>query len=244
VHHPSILLATKPTQTDNEPIVARHFLNPVLTIGMIPVLAALACRTTASTPTPHSEHPTIQIVDCDGSPVESRPWRQAPRENGLYAHLAERIPGFGGLFPEGDGLAVYLMNLDTAERARPTLEWFLRREFPELLNRAHDIHWLQGQYDWRQLAVWRDCLAGRFVPLVGAVSSDLDEGRNRISFRARDEERIAIMKTELDKTVVPREAVIFRGPGQSFRMMQRRWGLQVMFTATQAIALQISAPQR
>lgn len=218
--------------TDNRSTMVRHCQNPRILVGIIAVLAALACGRTASTPIPHTEFPTIQIVNCDGSPVEGAPWRQAPREDGLFAHLAERIPGFGGLLSEDGRLAVYLTDLDTSELAKPTLEWFLRREFPELADHAHDIHWLQGQYDWRQLVVWRDCLAGRFVSLVGAISSGLDEGRNRIDFGTPDEERIAAMKVELEKTVVPRDAVIFQRRGLA---CTRGWGPSVVIEIRDAL---------
>ncbi|MGH7556677.1 MAG: hypothetical protein ACREMD_02615 [Gemmatimonadota bacterium] len=192
--------------------MARHFLCLLLLASIPLLLAVLACGRTASTPAPNTEYPTIEIVDCDGSPVEGRPWRQAPREDGLFAHLAERVPGFGGLFREEGRLAVYLLDLDTAERARPTLDWFLRREFPHLVNFAHDIHWLQGQYDWRQLAVWRECLGGRMFA-QGATGIDIDEGRNRITLGTPDEERDSILEGELKKTAVPRNAVIFRRQG-------------------------------
>ncbi|MGH7563909.1 MAG: hypothetical protein ACREK5_05755 [Gemmatimonadota bacterium] len=151
--------------------------------------------------------PQVDIVACDGSPVTGSPWREAFRD-AEFARLAERIPGFGGLFVDGERLAVYLIDLDTREKARPILEDFLRGSFPHLADQADDIRWLQGRYDWRQLVVWRSCLDDRLFQVEGIVSGDIDESRNRLAYGYQSEEAIGAAEAELARTSVPRDAVI------------------------------------
>ncbi len=90
--------------------------------------------------------PKIDIRACDGSLVTGTPWREVFGEGG-FGRLAEQIPGFGGLFIQGDRLSVYLIDLATRERAQPILEDFLRAVFPHLAGMTDDIRWLQGRYD-------------------------------------------------------------------------------------------------
>lgn len=195
------------------------FLSRRLTTVTLLLTAALGCGRSESVTDPPTDpppletaFPKIDIVACDGSLVTGTPWREVFRDGG-FARLAEQIPGFGGLFVDGERLSVYLMDLDTRERARPILEDFLRGSFPHLAGLTDDIRWLQGRYDWRQLVVWRSCLDDRLFQVDGIVSADTDESRNRLVYGYLSEEAIGAAEAELALTSVPRDAVILEIQG-------------------------------
>jgi hypothetical protein len=113
-----------------------------------------------------------------------------------YARIAERVPGFGGLYLDERGTThVYLQDLSLAEKVQD-------------LGEQVEVH--QGEYDFRDLYAWKDELR----PLLSReemVSLDIDEQRNRLvlgvvadsaeAFRAE-------LASLLRDTRVPPEAVI------------------------------------
>lgn len=113
-----------------------------------------------------------------------------------YALLAEEVPGFGGLYLDEEGTThVYLQDLSRA------------REIQDLGERV-EVH--QGEYDFRDLFAWkrevRDLLAQ-----PGALSLDIDEQRNRLSFGVEREALDAFtaeLPALLRSTRVPLEAVL------------------------------------
>lgn len=147
----------------------------------------------------------IPILSCDGAPLEGMPWRGlAFGLDMTYARLAERIPGFGGLFLDGERIAAYLTDLSLRHRAEPLLQGFLESEMPHIAGRQ--VRWLQGRYDWRQLVVWRSCLSER-VSGLGVNTTDIRESENRVEFGVWPEEAIETVRAEIARTTVPADAV-------------------------------------
>jgi len=177
---------------------------------VLPFLVAATCgddeRASTDAASPHSR-PTI--VDCDGRRVHGSPWMRAFREDGGYARLADLVPGFGGAFVDGDSLSVWLLDPDERDRAEPILRRHLSRIHPTFAGR--EIRWLEGDYDWRQLVVWKSCLSRRISWGELLTSAGIDERRNRVSLGARDDEARARLEREIARTAVPSEAVtVFR----------------------------------
>ena len=86
-----------------------------------------------------------------------------------YARMAERVPGFGGLYLDERGTThVYLVDLA------------LEREVQSLGERV-EVH--QGDYDFRDLYAWKNELRS-FLSREGMVSLDIDESRNRLVLAA------------------------------------------------------------
>jgi hypothetical protein len=86
-----------------------------------------------------------------------------------YAEMAERVPGFGGLYLDERGTThVYLVDL-----AR-------EREVQSLGERV-EVH--QGDYDFRDLYAWKNELRN-LLSREGMVSLDIDETRNRLVLAA------------------------------------------------------------
>lgn len=160
---------------------------------------------------PPAEFAEVPILSCDGSAVGGAPWRDSVGLDRAFAILAEEVPGFGGLFLDGDRIAVHLMDLDTRERAAPIIRRFLERDLGRFADLG--IRWLQGRYDWRQLVVWRMCVGSRLSGIEGLQTSDISERDNRVVFGMTSEEAITEAEDVLSETAVPREAVRFRLEG-------------------------------
>jgi len=126
-------------------------------------------------------------------------WAQAEEPPSLdeeYARIAERVPGFGGLYLDERGTThVYLQDLSLAEKVQD-------------LGEQVEVH--QGEYDFRDLYVWKDELR----PLLaqrGAAFLDIDERRNRIVFGV-ERESLGDFDQELQSllrnTSIPYQAVV------------------------------------
>lgn len=113
----------------------------------------------------------------------------------LY-RFAEVIPGFGGLFFDQEGHPnVYLLE--------PAAGTALQRINP-------DINILQGEFEYRELAVWRAGLRS-VLSFPGVVFLDLDERSNRVRIGVESVSRggpLDAIRQELGLRGVPDRAVI------------------------------------
>jgi hypothetical protein len=112
-----------------------------------------------------------------------------------YAKMAEKVPGFGGLYLDEKGTThVYLQDLTRAG---------------EMQGLADRVIFQQGDYDFRDLYAWREQVRPE-LSSPGAVYLDVDESRNRIVFGVQPEllDRFSEeLRLFLGKTRVPPEAV-------------------------------------
>lgn len=82
-----------------------------------------------------------------------------------YARIAERVPGFGGLYLDERGTAhVYLQDLSYAGEVQG-------------LSERVEVH--QGDYDFRDLCAWKSELR-QLLARPGMLALDIDEARNRL----------------------------------------------------------------
>lgn len=183
------------------------FVRPILALSFLALLGA--CERNNGVTAPERNLRTARIVDCDGTEVTGTPWREAFGTDRAYARLAERVPGFGGLFLDGAEVVVYLVDLSTREEAEPIIRDFLS----ESSDSDREIRWLEGRFDWRQLVVWKMCLFDRLFALEGMTTADISESRNRIVFGVENEALIPRAEEEVAKTAVPDEAVEFERQG-------------------------------
>jgi len=113
-----------------------------------------------------------------------------------YARLAEKVPGFGGLYVDAAGTThVYLQDLSKAR---------------EVENLGKRVVTQQGAYDFRDLFTWKDDVRD-LLAQKGAVFLDIDEKRNRLVFGV-EKENLGTFTAELQKSLrrsrVPAEAVV------------------------------------
>lgn len=89
-----------------------------------------------------------------------------------FARMAEKVPGFGGLYVDAQGTPhVYLTDLSRAREVQG-------------LGAGVKVH--LGKYDFRDLVAWK-AAARDLLSRPGAVSLDIDETRNRIVLGVRRE---------------------------------------------------------
>ena len=123
-----------------------------------------------------------------------------------FAHIARRVPEFGGLFVHDGAVQVVLTQLDdnVLHRARLAIaKEFGKHRFDGLDFRAHP-----GRYTFLQLLAWRD----HVIPFLegGLVTSvDADEARNVLTVGVADEKARRTVDKTLRNRGVPKGAVRF-----------------------------------
>lgn len=125
--------------------------------------------------------------------------------------VALAVPGFGGYFIDETGSpTVYLTDVSKKADAAQALAGFLA----SFGWTAADLKVRQAQYDYLQLDAWYRASWPQVLALSGAVSSDLDEGRNRLRFTGVDASVLANIATTLAGLGVPSAATVLqiRGP--------------------------------
>jgi hypothetical protein len=136
------------------------------------------------------------------------------------AALAREIPGFGGFYLDETGnMHAYLLDLKNEGLARAALARTfaeIRRGFgPQERARyiSHDILVHQGQYEFGQLADWRNMLTDPVIQIPGvAFAGGIDEQANRVSIgidRTRSAQVRALVDQKLEELGVPRAAVVY-----------------------------------
>ncbi len=125
--------------------------------------------------------------------------------------VAQSVPGFGGYFiDEHRRPTVWL----TDPSRRPEAEQALAGFLASFGWTAADLVVRQGNYDYLQLDAWYREAWPRVLALTGAVSTDLDEGRNRLRFTGLDASALSAIAGTLASVGVPSDAVVLelRGP--------------------------------
>lgn len=127
----------------------------------------------------------------------------------LLAVVAQRVPGFGGVYMDEDTreLFVWLTNpsQQAASAAQPHIVEIIGD--PELAELTPVP--LQAEYEFTQLKEWYEPVAGDIFALPGVVGGDIDDRRNRILFEVEDADtRGPAVYAALEAAGIPGEAVI------------------------------------
>lgn len=136
-------------------------------------------------------------------------------------HVAEEVPGFGGMFYDGNGnLNIYLLNPDQPEDISKALAAIADALTPS------QVKVLKGQYAYLQLREWY-WQAGKLLRIKGIVFMKIDEARNRVVFgiekgnaQAREH-----LERRLAQLPIPREAVLVDETVPAVLFPTRRVGL-------------------
>jgi hypothetical protein len=125
--------------------------------------------------------------------------------------VARAVPGFGGYFIDETGApAVWLTDVSRRPEAEQALAGFLA----SFGWSAADLRVRQADYDYLQLDAWYRDAWPRAIAVNGAVSTDLDEGRNRLRFTGVSTSALAEITATLTGLGVPSAATVLqvRGP--------------------------------
>lgn len=173
---------------------------------------------------------TLIMASCATAPQPSTEETEAdlPPSTGVnpdeqLAQIAERLPGFGGLFLSDDGvLTVYLtsgLEPQNAQAQRDdtlaVLQDVLGEEHLEqgseglgTQNTATELRILKGEYEMTQLLEWRTQL-DVVLDLDGVILTDLDEAQNRLVVGVEDLSKRDLLERTLQDIGVPQGAVRF-----------------------------------
>ncbi len=146
-----------------------------------------------------------------------------------FLDVTAKVPGFGGMFIEGDVLEVYL--LDTSQKS--SVQAAIAQVFGK--ERAKNIKILQGKYSFSQLKEW-ESLTGGLFEMKEVIYTDVDEKQNRLKIGV-DDSNFEKVEKEIDKLGIPRDVVIIEktDPIVQTQTLQDRirpiqGGLQIAFS--------------
>ena len=173
-----------------------------------PTVAAVADEANGeTTPTPSvtSPAPSPTVAPTPVDPAARKALENVIRDP--MARIADRVPGFGGVFrdPSTNIVYIYLQDASMLEEA----ERVLSEEFGADFLEGNEVEVLEGEYSMAHLARWYRALNNVIGQVPGIVFTDLDEGKNRIEIvmqprrGAREEMEAAIALVD-----VPRGAVV------------------------------------
>jgi len=155
--------------------------------------------------------------------------------------VALAVPGFGGYFIDETGApTVWLTDVSRRAEAAQALSGFLA----SFGWTATNLQVRQAAYDYLQLDAWYRTAWPSVLALTGAVSSDLDEGRNRLRFTGVDAGVLANIAGTLAGLGVPSGATVLqiRGPVRQVVSLRDKvrpphGGFQIQFFPTPASPL-------
>ncbi|MBI4311114.1 MAG: hypothetical protein HY681_04960 [Chloroflexi bacterium] len=136
------------------------------------------------------------------NPVVFKTYDEVLRDAGRLA------PGFGGVFLDRNNNSiayVYMKDASKAAAARVALRHVMG---VERFNSIRQVQVLQADYDMEQLYSWYERAWPVALSLPGTVSSDLNEGKNRLGFKVEDAGAKASLEEKLVELGIPSEAVV------------------------------------
>ena len=129
------------------------------------------------------------------------------------ANVAMQVPGFGGMFFDQDGtLQVYMVGHrgPANEALTAQLDNVLAREIgggERLSSRGMEI--IEADYNFVDLHRWHQQMSPEVLSIPGVVSTDNDDGRNRLNIGISNEPgTVEAVEGALSKLGIPREAVV------------------------------------
>ena len=166
-----------------------------------------ATGTSAVTPAPSvpSPAPSPTVAPTPVEPAARKALENVIRDP--MARIADRVPGFGGVFrdPSTNIVYIYLQDASRLEEAKRVLTEEFGADFLD----GREVQVLEGDYSMAHLARWYRALNNVIGQVQGITFTDLDEGKNRIEIvmqprrGARESMEAAIASVD-----VPREAVV------------------------------------
>ena len=150
--------------------------------------------------------------------------------------VARQVPGFGGYFIDETGApTVYLTDPNRRADAAAALAGFLS----SFGWSASDLKVRQARYDYQQLDTWYRAAWPIALAVSGAVSTDLDEGRNRLRFTGVNASAVSGIVSALSGLGIPTDAMVveIRGPvrqvvGLRDKVRPPSGGFQLQFFAS------------
>ena len=138
-------------------------------------------------------------------PVYAVPVTHARAAKGLddmFDDVATSVPGFGGMYLDGNTLKVYLT--DPAQKVMA--EHAIGAVFGAARIPAGGVQTLQATYGFHQLHAWYNHI-GAVFNIQGVVYTDIDEKANRLTVAVENQGLVASVQNEISTAGVPQDAV-------------------------------------
>jgi hypothetical protein len=153
---------------------------------------------------------SLSFVSC-ADHTSATPWSLDEQ----FARMAERVPGFGGLFyDERDGApSVYLV--DTLVARNPAVHSLFVSFFNAHPRRpgalaVTEVRYIAGQFDWRDLLRWRRVVNQRVIEVSGIMRTDVDARTNRVVIDVESGAADTEVRNVLSSLDIPEAAVVTR----------------------------------
>jgi len=143
-----------------------------------------------------------------------------------FVRIAEKVPGFGGMFMDEAGeVHVHMKNPATGASARPVIEAFLAeraRGAGAAMRAGSPIRFRQGAFEFRELRRWHDEQLPAVWNIPGVTFTDIDERQNRLVIAVRDGDAARRVRALVASLRVPAEAVVVEEFGQAEELVSLR----------------------
>jgi hypothetical protein len=125
------------------------------------------------------------------------------RYDDLLVRVEQQVPGFGGMFMDGEGrLVVYLLDTSRLGASRVAIEAvFGAASIP-----TRGVRAIQGHYVVSQLKSWSEMATG-ILALSGVTAVDLDDAGHRVVIGIEHESRRQAVEQALAAFAIPGHAV-------------------------------------
>src|SRR5438445_839077 len=128
--------------------------------------------------------------------------RAAKGLDDMFDDVATSVPGFGGMYLDGNTLKVYLT--DPAQKVMA--EHAIGAVFGAARIPAGGVQTLKGTYGFHQLHAWYNHI-GAVFNIQGVVYKYIDENANILTVAVENQGLVASVQTEVSTTGVPQSAV-------------------------------------
>src|SRR5437879_5238977 len=128
--------------------------------------------------------------------------RAAKGLDDMFDDVATSVPGFGGMYLDGNTLKVYLT--DPAQKVMA--EHAIGAVFGAARIPAGGVQTLKGAYGFHQLHTWYNHL-GAVFNIQCVVYTDIDEKANRMTVAVESQGLLASVHTDVSTADVPQDAV-------------------------------------
>lgn len=120
-----------------------------------------------------------------------------------FLQMEAIVPGFGGMFKDGNVMKVYLVNPAQRQAAEAAItSVFGQERIPK-----GGIQVLQGQYSFSQLKKWHGNM-GTLFNISGVIFTDVDESSNRLKVGVESLDSFGVVEQELINQGIPRGAFV------------------------------------
>lgn len=144
--------------------------------------------------------------------------KKVPVASDSLINLAQKTPGFGGLFINKSGqLSIYLTNPESQEaKAKEVLS--NSKLIADMLSQLQDqgysvsianMEILNGQYTFLQLYNWKSKIGEKIFPMDGAYTNGIDQSVNKVSVGVKDKAVRDKVVKKLPQLNIPENSVMF-----------------------------------